>query len=54
MSSSLNGSYSFHNNGIEGEVMGSRPISCVCNLPITKIWCLKIPVSGHVDSLVLQ
>ena len=30
----LNGTSSFHNNGMEGEVVGSRLIGCVCNLPL--------------------
>ena len=28
MSSSLNGTYFSHNNGMEGEVVDSRPIEC--------------------------
>ena len=28
MSSSLNGTYFSHNNGMEGEVVGSRPTEC--------------------------
>ena len=39
MSCSTGTSFS-HNNGMEGEVMGSRLIRCVCNLPIkNKIAC---------------
>ena len=34
MSSSSHGSSSFHNNGMEGKVVGSKPTNRVCNLPI--------------------
>jgi hypothetical protein len=36
MSSSSNGTSSSHNNGMEGEVMGSNPIGCMSTLPIKK------------------
>lgn len=32
MSYCSTGTSSSHNNGMEGEVLGSRPIGCVCNL----------------------
>jgi hypothetical protein len=34
ISSSSNGSSSFHNNEMEGEVVGSRPNECMYTLPI--------------------
>ena len=36
MSSCSNGASSFHNNGMEGEVVGSKPFGCVLKLPIKK------------------
>jgi hypothetical protein len=36
MSYSSTGTSSSHNNGMEGEVLGSRLVGCVCNLPIKK------------------
>ena len=36
MSSCSNGASSFHNNGMDGEVVGSKPSGCVRKLPIKK------------------
>ena len=36
MSYSSTGTSFFHNNWLEGEVVGSKPITCMCNLPIKK------------------
>ena len=38
MSYSSSGTSSFHNYGIEGEVIGSRTTGCMCNLTIKKPW----------------
>jgi hypothetical protein len=36
MSYSSTGTTFSHNNGVEGEVVGSRSTGCMCNLPIKK------------------
>ena len=46
MSFSSNDTSSFHNNGMKGEVVGSRPTRCMCNLSIKR-------TPSIIDSLYL-
>ncbi len=48
MSYSSTGTSFSHNNGIEGEVMDSRPTGCVCNLPIKKNLYFQCNLFGFV------
>ena len=45
MSSCSNGASSFHNNGMEGEVVGTKPSGCVRKLPIKKKKSYSISIS---------
>jgi hypothetical protein len=42
MTSSSNGASSFHNNGMQSEVVVSKPTKCMCKLPIKKMMCLAM------------
>jgi hypothetical protein len=56
MSFSSTGTSFSHNYGIEGEVVGSKPTRCVCNLPKKMIGCVGMGVSQikyHLDGIYI-